>query len=203
MRRVPVQLSASDRQAVDALRSRGSHLAREVNRAHILAALHQGLADQQISAATAYVTNSNIAVPAGKLRIGTVLRWRLAVTKSAAGTTAGCAVLLKIGTLGTTGDATILTFTLGTPTGAADTGYISVDVVIRGPLSASCIATGICQLTHNLASTGFSNIACEAKQATSAGFDATVANLICGLTITTTTASVWTVTSVIAEAKNL
>ena len=50
MRRIPVQLSASDRQAVDALRSRGSHLAREVNRAHILAALHQGLADQQISA---------------------------------------------------------------------------------------------------------------------------------------------------------
>ena len=50
MRRGPVQLSASDRQAIDALRSRGSHLAREVNRAHILAALHQGLADQQISA---------------------------------------------------------------------------------------------------------------------------------------------------------
>jgi transposase len=50
MRRIPVQLSAADRQAVDALRSRGVHSAREVNRAHILAALDQGIEDQQISA---------------------------------------------------------------------------------------------------------------------------------------------------------
>jgi len=48
MRRIPVQLSAADRQAVDALRSRGSHLAREVNRAHILAASARGIGDEQI-----------------------------------------------------------------------------------------------------------------------------------------------------------
>jgi hypothetical protein len=161
------------------------------------------VADQTISATTAYVIGSNIAVPSGLLRIGTCFRWRISMTKTGAGTTAGCACLLKIGTLGTTSDATILTFTFGTPTGVADTGYIDVNVVIRGPLTASCIANGNAVLGHNLAATGFSNIAGECKQATSSGFNATTENLIVGLTITTTTASAWTLTHVIAEAKNL
>jgi hypothetical protein len=159
--------------------------------------------DQTISATTAYVTNSNLAVPVGKLRIKTVFRWRIQVTKTAAGTTAGCAVLVKLGTLGTTGDATILTFTFGTPTGAVDRAMIDVEVIIRGPLSASCIATGSARLTHDLQITGFSTLPCECKQATSGTFDATTANLIAGLTITTTTSSAWTVTGVTAEAKYL
>jgi transposase len=50
MRRITVQLSEDERQAVDAFRSKGMHHAREVNRAHILAALHQGVPDQQIRA---------------------------------------------------------------------------------------------------------------------------------------------------------
>jgi hypothetical protein len=161
------------------------------------------VADQAINATTAYVTNSNLAVPVGKLRIKTILKWRIQVTKSAAGTTAGCAVLFKLGTGGVVGDATILTFTFGTPTGVADVGFIDVVVIIRGPLSASCIATGEAILTHGLAATGFSTLVVEVKQATSGTFDATTANLIAGIAITTTTASVWTVTGVVAEAKNL
>jgi hypothetical protein len=161
------------------------------------------VADQVISATTAYVAGSAIAVPVGKLRIGTCLRWRIQVTKSAAGTTAGCAVLFKLGTLGTTGDATILTFTLGTPTAAADNAIIDVDVIIQGPLSASCIAEGTCTLVHNLAATGFSTLPGEVKQVTSSAFDATVANLIAGITITTTASSAWTIKGVLAEAKNL
>ena len=48
MRRIPVELSSADRRAVNALRSRGTHMAREVNRAHILAASARGLSDEQI-----------------------------------------------------------------------------------------------------------------------------------------------------------
>jgi transposase len=48
MRRISVQLSAADRQAVDALRFGGNHPAREVNRAHVLAALDRSLSDEQI-----------------------------------------------------------------------------------------------------------------------------------------------------------
>jgi len=49
MRRIRVELSATERQVAETLRSKGSHLAREVNRAHILAALDRGVADQQIA----------------------------------------------------------------------------------------------------------------------------------------------------------
>jgi len=159
--------------------------------------------DQLISAASAYVANSNLAVPVGKLRIKTVFKWQIHVTKSAAGTTAGCAVLFKLGTGGVIGDATILTFTFGTPTGVVDRAVIDVTVIIRGPLSASCIATGSARLSHDLAATGFSTLPEEVKQATSGVFDATVANLIAGLSITTTTASAWTVTGIVGEAKYL
>jgi transposase len=50
MQRIPVKLSAPERRAVGRLRSRGEHLVREVNRAHILAALDAGLTDAQIAA---------------------------------------------------------------------------------------------------------------------------------------------------------
>ena len=161
------------------------------------------VADQVINATTAYVTNSNIPVPAGKLQIKTVLRWRIHLTKSAAGTTAGCAVLFKLGTNGSNADATVITFTFGTPTGVADKAVIDVEIIIRGPLSASCIAEGMAEMAHNLSATGFSTLPGEVIQVTSSTFDATVANLIAGLSITTTTASVWTITGIIGEALNL
>lgn len=50
MRRILVKLSVTERRAVRRLRSQGEHLAREVNRAHILAALDAGLSDAQIAA---------------------------------------------------------------------------------------------------------------------------------------------------------
>lgn len=161
-------------------------------------------ADQTInSATTAYVTNSNLAMPTAKLRIGTVLRWRLVITKTGAGTTAGCAVIVKLGTLGTTGDTSVLTFTLGTPTGVIDTAFIDVEVVCRGPLSSSGVLVGGLRMTHNLSATGFSTLPGEALAVVSSSFDVTTAALIAGLTITTTTLSVWTVKLVTAEAKFL
>lgn len=159
-------------------------------------------ADQAINATTAYVAGSALNVPVSKLRVGTMLRWRLTITKSAAGVTAGCAVLVKVGTAGTTADTTRLTFTMGTPTGVADTATIDVECIVRS-IGAAGVMTGGLRMTHNLAATGFSTLPAEALQATSAGFDMTVASLILGLAITTTALSVWTVTAVSAEAVNL
>lgn len=48
MQRIQIHLSATERQELESFRSQGLHLAREVNRAHILAALDRGVADQQI-----------------------------------------------------------------------------------------------------------------------------------------------------------
>lgn len=160
-------------------------------------------ADQGISATTAYVTNSNLAVPAGKLRIGTMLRWRFSATKTAAGTTVGCVVIVKVGTAGTTADTSVLTFTMGTPTGAADTAFFDLDVIVRGPLTASGILVGTLRMTHNLSATGFSTLPSEVINVVSSNFDVTTANLIAGLTITTTTASNWTIKQVSVEARYL
>jgi hypothetical protein len=49
MRRTELRLTAAERRAVQAVRSSGLRLAREVNRAHILAALDRGVPDAQIS----------------------------------------------------------------------------------------------------------------------------------------------------------
>jgi hypothetical protein len=48
MRRIELRLKAADRRVVESLRWSGLHLAREVNRAHMLAALDRGVADAQI-----------------------------------------------------------------------------------------------------------------------------------------------------------
>jgi len=50
MRRIQIHLSKSDLKAIAALRSKGLHSSREINRAHILAALGYQLSDEQIGA---------------------------------------------------------------------------------------------------------------------------------------------------------
>jgi transposase len=48
MRRIDFHLTQQDRKRLDSFRFAGRHLAREVTRAHILAALDKGLSDKQI-----------------------------------------------------------------------------------------------------------------------------------------------------------
>ena len=48
MRQTELSLSKQDRRAVQAFRSKGAHMAREFNRAHILAALDAGVPESQI-----------------------------------------------------------------------------------------------------------------------------------------------------------
>jgi transposase len=50
MRQTELRLRRQDRQKVEEFRSKGSHMAREVNRAHILAALDEQVAENQIMA---------------------------------------------------------------------------------------------------------------------------------------------------------
>jgi transposase len=50
MRQTEMNLSKSDRAIVDEVRSRGVHHSREVNRAHVLAALDRGVPQEQILA---------------------------------------------------------------------------------------------------------------------------------------------------------
>ena len=51
MRQTELHLSPDDRVAVQAIRAKGTHSAREVNRAHILLALDRRIPEAQVMAA--------------------------------------------------------------------------------------------------------------------------------------------------------
>lgn len=164
---------------------------------------NQATAAQSISAATlTYITGSNISIPVGKLRIGTRFSWALDVTKTAAGTAART-FHVRLGTLGTTGDAAIHTITSALGTAVADQARIVIELTIRGPLSASCISRALFNMDHQLPATGFMTVKSEVIVNTSGTFDATTANLIIGLSVTTGASEVLSIEQCAAEAKNL
>lgn len=164
---------------------------------------NQATADQTINAATeAYLVGSNISIPVDKLRIGTVLKWTISLSKTAAGTAANT-FNVRLGTAGTTADTAVLAFTTGTATGVVDQGIVEIVVTVRGPLSASGVLQGYMRLTHELASTGLHNKASRVHHVTSAAFNVTTANLIIGVSCLTAASTVLTFQQVIAEAKNL
>lgn len=160
------------------------------------------VANQTINAAaSALLAGSLLGIPPGKLRIGTMFRFRISVSKTAAGTAANT-FIFRLGTAGTIADAAILTFTLPVGTGVIDQAEIDITVTIRGPLTASCIAQGLLTMVHNLQITGFATVPCVVLKATSAVFNAATP-LFASLSCTTAAATVLTFEQVQAEALNL
>lgn len=158
-------------------------------------------ASQAPAAATlTYITGSALAVPVAKLKVGSMLRWRFNMTKTGAGV-ATSAIHVRIGTLGTTGDAAILTFTKPAGTAVIDEGWVEVTATVRS-IGAAGVLVGEFTMIHNLAATGHMVIPCACVNVVSAGFDTTVANLIAGLTITTGAADAITIQMVQAELLN-
>lgn len=149
-----------------------------------------------------YITGSAIAIPATKMQIGTLFRWRFNLTKTAAGS-ATSTFDIAIGTNGTTADSAIVSFTKPAGTAASDEGLVTIDAILRGPLSASAVMAGEFVLVHNLSATGHAQIPVVAVNTISSGFDATVANLIVGVCITSGASDVITIQQVSAQAWNL
>lgn len=165
--------------------------------------VNASVADQTINAATtALLTGSLLSVPAGKLRIGTAFKFRLDLSKTAAGTAANT-FNFRLGTNGTTADASICAFALPIGTAVVDVGHVEIGITIRGPLSASCLAQGNLTLVHNLSATGLATIPAVCIRTLSGTFDATVVNLKASLSCTTAASTVLTFQQVIAEAINL
>lgn len=158
---------------------------------------------QVLAAATrTYLIGSKIAVPAGKLQIGTRLIWEFDITKTAAGV-ATSTYDVCFGTAGTTADSARLSFTKPAGTAVVDTGRIKISCLIRGPLSASGIAVGTFELVHNLAATGHALIPCVTSTVVSAAFDVTTVGLQVGVCATTGAADAITIQLVTASADNL
>ena len=149
-------------------------------------------------AADTYLTGSNITLPTGGPVVGTTYKLTFDVTKTAAGT-ATPIIQVRIGTLGTTGDASILTFTFGAGTAAIDTGIFEIIATFRTVGSGtSAVLQGITRLVNNLTTTGISN-AKKSVSTTSSGFNSTTAGLIIGVSYNGGTSASHTVQLVRAE----
>jgi hypothetical protein len=160
-------------------------------------------ASQAPAAATrTYIAGSALAIPTGKLQIGSCFRWQFTMTKTAAGTAAST-FDIAVGTAGTTADTARVSFTKPAGTAAVDEAFVEINAICRGPLSASGVFAGTFNLTHNLAVTGHALIGGLCVTTISAAFDVTGANLIVGLCITSGAADAITIQMVQAEAWNL
>jgi hypothetical protein len=157
--------------------------------------------DQTINASTtAYVNGSDIRASAGRpFKVGTILRWWVWLTKTAAGVAART-LDVRFGTAGTTADTSRASLAV-TPTANADGGYYAVEATIRSVSASGVVAIGIV-LCHQGATTGLSNGTAVAGQ-TNATFDDTSTSLIAGLSITTGAAEVLTITQVNTEVDNI
>lgn len=159
-------------------------------------------ASQAPTAATrTYIIGSNIKCNPGDLKIGTLFRWTIDLTKTGAGT-ATSTFDICFGTLGTTGDTARVSFTKPAGTAVADNGRVVIEAIVRGPIGGSGVVVGHFNLTHNLASTGHAAIPCVDVVTISSGFDVTTPTNV-GVCITTGASDVITIQMVIAEAWNL
>ena len=155
-----------------------------------------------LAATLTYLTGSALAIPTGKMQIGSMFRWKWSMTKTAAGV-ALSTIDVRIGTNGTTADTARLTFTKPAGTAVVDEAWCELVMTVRGPLSASGIVVGTFNMTHNLQITGHAVIPCVVVTVVSSAFDVTVANLIVGLTITTGAADAITIQHVQSEVINV
>jgi hypothetical protein len=104
-----------------------------------------------VSATEYYITHSDLDMPAAyttAIAAGTTMHWRIALTKTAAGT-GTFQILLKKGTNGSTADTSIVTQTIGTQTAAADN--MEADISLTWTSATAAYWTII---PHQAASTG-------------------------------------------------
>lgn len=170
-------------------------------------ATNSGSAAAQTPAATTrtYITGSQIAIPPGKMQIGTMFRWTFDITKTAAGT-ASSTFDIAVGTAGTTADTARVSFTKPAGTAAVDVGRIVIEAIVRGPLSASGVMVGNFQLTHTGGATGLLGHSVNVSNVVntvSGTFDVTVASLFVGVCITTGASDAITIQMVTAEVWNV
>lgn len=161
-------------------------------------------ATAQTPAATTrtYITGSAISVPSAGLNVGSKLSWKFNMTKTAAGT-AVSTFDICVGTAGTTADTARLSFTKPGGSAAVDEGFVIIEAVVKGPISATGVIAAEFVMYHNLASTGHMIIPVSCSHVDSSAFDLTTANLIIGICITTGSSDAITINQVSAQAFNL
>lgn len=141
-------------------------------------------------------------VPAGsRLQVGTWYYCKFRIVKTAAGVAAP-ALVLRVGTAGSTADTARCTFTFAAQTAVIDEGEIEV-MANFSAVGAAAVLQGNAKLSHRLVTTGLNVTAVQTFIAvTSASFDSSTATRM-GLSLNVGASGSWTVNPVQSEIRAL
>lgn len=157
------------------------------------------IAAQSGFAADTYLTDSDLLIPSFGFQARTMFRWRISVSKTAAGV-ATPIFTVRIGAARTVSDTSRLVLTGPAQTAAADVGVYDVLLVVRN-VGASGVLQGTLLLSHNGAAVGLASNDASAVEGTSAGFDnAALMGQYISLSINAGASAAWTISQVRAEA---
>lgn len=159
-----------------------------------------------------YITGSYVTIPqnpsgGNRLQAKSQYRLRLMMSKTAAGTAAPV-FTIRLGTAGTTSDASRVALTHAAQTAVGDSGCYDLQVTFRtvGSGTSAVIAAGGV-LDHqgftSGAFVGLANVNTSIQTGVSAGFDSTVANLGIGVSLNAGSSAAWTIQVAAAELYNL
>lgn len=147
------------------------------------------------------IAGSVMMVPQQAFQIGTTFRWKVPISKTAAGT-AGRVLSIRVGTAGTTADAIVQTWAAGTATAAIDAGWMDVTYTMTA-VGASATGAAVMQLHHAGATTpltGLDNRSDPIVIGTPTAFNSISAGfLFLSLSLTTGASAVETSTGCTAE----
>lgn len=146
-------------------------------------------------ASDTYVTNSGLLIPSFGMRAGQLYVWRIAGSKTAAGT-AAAVYTIRIGSNQTTSDTSRLALTAGAQTAAADNGMLTVMVQVRS-VSASGVIAGVAAWAKTQA--GTAGLGGSIDGVSSSFDNSALAGQYVGLSINGGTSAAWTLTVVSAE----
>ena len=149
-------------------------------------------ASQAPAATDTYVTNSGLLIPSCGMKAGQLYRWRITLSKTAAGV-AATIFTVRIGAAQSVADTSRLALTSSVvQTGAVAEGTIFVDIGVRNVSATGVIAGGFAVA----APVGLGG----GKDGVSAAFDNTaLAGQYVGLSVTPGASAAWTITHVDAE----
>jgi hypothetical protein len=156
-------------------------------------------ADITLSSAETYLLGLPVA---GRLTIGSTIKWQFRASKTGAGVAAAICYV-KFGTAGTTSDTARITHTFSAiQTAVTDQGLITVLAEFRA-VGASAVISSVCDMASHLSADAAGLGTCRAQQVTSSTFDSTPNGSIISLTCNPGASAVWTAQFVSVEAYGL
>lgn len=166
-------------------------------RTYPLNQINSSSAAQALNSVDTYVTGSKLFVPTSGLAVGMVYICRLSLSKTGAGA-ATPVWTVRLGTNGSTADASQWAHTGVIQTAIAETGFYELITTVRS-IGASGVLQGTLTVarTGGAAATGLASV--PAVELSGAAADKSwVSTQVIGLSINPNTSAVWTVTQCVA-----